>query len=643
MRKFGEALKVSQKNSFFWGIRKKNKQVFNSCTALAFGVLALSSPAMSLAAPTGGNITGGAGSIKQDGLNTNIKQDTQKLNIDWNTFSSNVNEAINFYQPNVDAIAVNKVVGGVPSQLKGALNANGQVYILNTAGVTFYGTSQVNVGSLVATTAKDVRFEGDKAIFSGAETGKVINQGDIKVSRGGFAILAAPEVANEGFIRANLGRIELASTGKGEYAVDFRGDGLIQYIISEDEAKKLTGGSVTNTGTLRSRSGVVNITTQRAGEIVSGVVNLDGVIDADAFDTNAKGGTVLVSSAGNINQTGKITANADKGDAGQLTLFADRTGNYNGALSATSNKGKGGFIETSGKEVNFGDTFTVSTAGKQNGTWLIDPVNITIANSGGNLATSTVVTALGSNNVVINTTPGSSTGISGVPTTPNTGDGDITLNSNLTWSSNNSLSLIADDDIRINANITNSTGNGGVTLLAKNAHNDTGGGSFDGVKIDGGITLNGGALSVTAQNGNGQNGGDGDIAISTALSTKGLSLTAGGDVQVNNAATSTSTGNISITGKSKSGTGVLNASGTGNVTATITNAATFGNVNAQGGNINLSAGSTLDTNALTVGAATGTITTNSTGSTTTAALGAAGGAILITSGDDIDLNGTITN
>jgi hypothetical protein len=42
--------------------------------------------------------------------------------------------------------------------------------------------------------------------FSGTGGGQVINHGWIRVSEGGFAILAAPYVENTGFIKADLHR-----------------------------------------------------------------------------------------------------------------------------------------------------------------------------------------------------------------------------------------------------------------------------------------------------------------------------------------------------------------------------------------------------------------------------------------------------
>jgi filamentous hemagglutinin family protein len=65
------------------------------------------------------------------------------------------------------------VIGGVPSVLQGALNATGRIYILNSAGITFTGTSHVNVGALLATTAMTVDGDPTQSLsFSGVGGGQ---------------------------------------------------------------------------------------------------------------------------------------------------------------------------------------------------------------------------------------------------------------------------------------------------------------------------------------------------------------------------------------------------------------------------------------------------------------------------------------
>ncbi len=311
---------------FHWRLTRRNKQEISICTRVAlFSVAALAYAGVAVAGPTGGEVVGGSGTITQSGPATDINQSSQRLDIDWQTFSTGVDESVNFYQPGASAVAINRVIGGVPSQLRGALTANGRVFILNQAGVTFYGTSRVNVGALLATTAANVSVDGDSFSFSGNGYGRVVNQGNIKVSDGGFAILAAPYVANAGVIEANLGQVRLTSTNA--YTLDLRGDGLITFTVDADTLDEIAQEGdalgVDNTGVVRARSGLVAITAETASKIVSSVVNLDGVVDASAFGAGKDGGTVLVASTGDVNITGELRADGGvDGNGGRIITRA---------------------------------------------------------------------------------------------------------------------------------------------------------------------------------------------------------------------------------------------------------------------------------------------------------------------------------
>ncbi|WP_041559705.1 filamentous hemagglutinin N-terminal domain-containing protein [Afipia carboxidovorans] len=59
---------------------------------------------------------------------------------------------MNFYQPGASSVTLNRVIGNETSVINGAINANGQVFIVNSAGVLFGKGSQINVGGLVAST-----------------------------------------------------------------------------------------------------------------------------------------------------------------------------------------------------------------------------------------------------------------------------------------------------------------------------------------------------------------------------------------------------------------------------------------------------------------------------------------------------------
>ncbi len=383
---------------FHWRLTRRNKQEISICTRVAlFSVAALAYAGIAVAGPTGGEIVGGSGTITQSGPTTDINQASQRLDINWQTFSTGVNESVNFYQPGASAVAINRVVGGVPSELRGALTANGRVFILNQAGVTFYSTSRVNVGALLATTAANVAIDGDSFSFSGDGYGRVVNQGDIKVSDGGFAILAAPYVSNAGVIEANLGEVRLVSTNA--YTLDLRGDGLITFTVDADTlgeiAKEGDALGVDNTGVLRARSGLVAITAETASKIVNSVVNLDGVVDANAFAAGQDGGTVLVASKGDINITGEVRADGGvDGDGGQIITKADGTNTVTASalLSARGGDaaGDGGFVEISGRDFWMRGAVDTAAPNGANGGLLIDPTDITIGDEGDATADITV-------------------------------------------------------------------------------------------------------------------------------------------------------------------------------------------------------------------------------------------------------------
>lgn len=92
-------------------------------------------PSISIAAPTGGNIAGGSGSISQAGSTTNIYQNSNSLAINWNSFNVNKNETVNFLQPGASSIALNRILSQSGSQILGQINANGHVVLVNPSGI----------------------------------------------------------------------------------------------------------------------------------------------------------------------------------------------------------------------------------------------------------------------------------------------------------------------------------------------------------------------------------------------------------------------------------------------------------------------------------------------------------------------------
>ncbi|MCP4277879.1 MAG: filamentous hemagglutinin N-terminal domain-containing protein, partial [Gammaproteobacteria bacterium] len=201
--------------SFF--SRKTRKSIFTS--SQAFGSALLLSLFIFIpnaqAAPAGGNVVGGAGSINQSGLTTTINQNSLSMAINWNSFDVNQNEIVNFVQPNQSSIALNQILGSNASQIHGQINANGHIVLVNPNGLFFGQDASINVGGLIASglSISTQDFMNGDYIFNevlGAD-GAVINQGIINASLGGNVALIGKQVVNEGVINARLGTVNLAA------------------------------------------------------------------------------------------------------------------------------------------------------------------------------------------------------------------------------------------------------------------------------------------------------------------------------------------------------------------------------------------------------------------------------------------------
>ena len=71
----------------------------------------------------------------------------------WEYFNIGRNTTLTFDQKgNASWVALNRIdATGVPSQILGSIKADGTVLLINPNGIIFSGTSQINVGSLIAT------------------------------------------------------------------------------------------------------------------------------------------------------------------------------------------------------------------------------------------------------------------------------------------------------------------------------------------------------------------------------------------------------------------------------------------------------------------------------------------------------------
>ena len=179
------------------------------------------------------------------------------------------------------------------------------------------------------------------------------------------------------------------------------------------------------------------------------------------------------------------------GNGGTIVAWGDSASRAYGTFNATGgpNGGNGGTVETSGHWLDLTGAKVDTKAPQGNsGDWLLDPYDVTISTAvtgggtaspspitgggtwtpsgtGSNVNNTDIANGLANGNVTITTTNASGT----------TDKGDINVNAPISWSSNNTLSLQADNNINVNASLT-ATGTTPGLSLSYGTH--TGNGDF---------------------------------------------------------------------------------------------------------------------------------------------------------------------
>src|SRR6195952_4951943 len=106
-----------------------------------------------MALPTGGQVAAGSVTIGAPANGSlNITQTSDKGIINWQSFNVASGEKVNFLQPSATSSTLNRVIGNDASTIFGQINANGQVFLINTSGILFAPGAQVNAAGLVAST-----------------------------------------------------------------------------------------------------------------------------------------------------------------------------------------------------------------------------------------------------------------------------------------------------------------------------------------------------------------------------------------------------------------------------------------------------------------------------------------------------------
>ena len=405
------------------------------------------------ALPTGGKIMAGSAAISQSGNTLTVQQNTNRAALDWQSFNIGQGAAVSFVQPSSSSVALNRILGNEASQIYGRLNANGQVFFSNPNGMLFGAGSQVNVGSLLATTmAMDpLQFMTGNLSLTNPGAGSIRNEGLIFAT--GSVVLAANTVENAGQIITT--NVSLAAGDS--VAVDLTSDGLIRARVTDPSLH----ASLRNSGSIEATQAVM-MTAGQAKGVMDRVVNNSGVIRATGL--SVQNGEILLE-GGMVSNSGTLKAGGT-GGGGSIKLLGDMAVGavgVGGTLDVSGSSGtSGGFIETSAAHVRISSELNVPTnAGKgRAGTWLIDPVDFTVAPVGGDVTGTALTSMLDANNVTIQTATGTNSTSNLYGTVGSSGD--IFVNDTVSWSAH-TLTLNAYRNININAPM-NGSGTAGLAL-----------------------------------------------------------------------------------------------------------------------------------------------------------------------------------
>lgn len=364
---------------------RRRKTWQRQAAAITAAMMAMSVGGIAYAMPQGEVIRSGKGEITRQDKDMTVNQDSKRLAIDWSGFDIANDERVTFRQPDKDSVALNRVVGDAASVIDGTLSGNGHVYVINPNGVLFGKNASVDVGSLVASTARIS--DSDMTNFANADgitmaipedsSAKVINAGTIR-AEGGLVVLHAAEVENSGTITNPEGTTALAAARNLSLSADTAGK--INFTVDGALAK----AKALNSGTLKADGGYLVMTARSAGDVMSTVVNNTGTMEAKTLRQNEKG-EILLDGGDNgiVELNGTLDASGMEAgqSAGSIKAIGAETHVEDGATLHAIGAVDGGLIETSGDYLGIGDNVDIDAAGKTGkaGEWLLDPLDVVIS------------------------------------------------------------------------------------------------------------------------------------------------------------------------------------------------------------------------------------------------------------------------
>jgi filamentous hemagglutinin len=270
-------------------------------------------------------VTGGQATAVAAGSRLTVTQGSANAVLNWQSFNISADGTVKFVQPSATSVALNNIFQASPSQIFGALNANGRVFLLNQNGIVFGPTAQVNVGSLLASslTLNSAAVSGtpsqpvisllqpglsnNPALAQSASgpAGAVAVQPGARLTTtdGGQILLFAPQVSNQGTITTPQGQTVLAA-GTEVYLAASNDPDLRGLLVEVgNAAAPTTTPTVTN-------GNAADANAASAAQLVGQIIAKDGNVTLAGLAVNQLG---RISATTSINENGSIRLQAGSG------------------------------------------------------------------------------------------------------------------------------------------------------------------------------------------------------------------------------------------------------------------------------------------------------------------------------------------
>lgn len=440
------------------------------------------------ALPQGGIFAGGdaAGSIKQNGnLELNVNQNFQNAVIKWDSFDVGGSATVNFdYTGKSDFNTLNYVNSASASQIYGTINAqhegyNGNIFVVNPAGVQIGPSAQINVGSLYVSNKylnenELAKFNGNN-ITSLIDTTKTANAELMSLGN----INAANNVTFDGNrIVLDTDRVIIADSQNGKLNIKTTDtNNVVLGYEAYDENNGYTDTVNKEKSFDVTKVTIKNGTIEEQDTNVKGYMWVEDVEQLQAINTNLGGNYALRNSIDATSTSGWSDSEHDTKNEGFLSIGID----YTGKVTETNinNEIKYGFYgnfdgidyNIFGLTINREDTNNVGLFGVTHDANISNVTLVGGSITGQSVVGSVVGAALGSTHITNATNSASVTGTTDVggivgasrnEIISDGNNGTITVNANAVFKDLINTGTIKGTDFNDNATNTSISNTGGL-------------------------------------------------------------------------------------------------------------------------------------------------------------------------------------